>query len=218
MAVGFGKPSPDEEALQDPDIQPSDAWNLPKALTMLGAMAPAAIIRLFHGTDKASARAIQAHGFDPARIGAGGDSGTPTQGWYGKGMYFTEDPKAARSYSTHSQWEFANRHPELRPAGGGKIPNTDQYSGGFKNARILETKVHDWDILDATQQQYKERLAAIMTGTPTDGRDFIMRRQQWAQGVLDEAVQSGKLGAKFSPNEYVIPDPRGLGFGEKKVR
>jgi hypothetical protein len=232
MAIGFGQPTPEEEALQDPDVQPSDAWNIPKGLAALGAMAPAAIIKLFHGTAKPWATAIDAHGFDPARIGSGADAGTPVQGWYGKSAsYWTPDEKVAgRAYGGQAQTSFEMQNPQLRPTGGGKVPGgqnpdgTDQYSGlGYRNARVLETEVDDMDILDVTQEPYKtfynQKLAGIMTGTPTDGRDFIMRRQQWAQGILDDAVQQYKYkGVKFGQNEVVIPDPTGLSLKVKKVR
>ena len=225
MAIGFGQPTPEEEALQDPDIQPSDAWNIPKGLAALGAMAPAAIIKLLHGTDKASARAIMQHGFDPAAQGKGADAGTAAQGWYGKGMYFTEDPKVAKEYAKMARTNQELSNPQLRQssmASSEQIKKFAPTTMNLRNTRILETKLHDWDILDATapnlEQVYKERLARIMTGTPNDGRDFIMRRQQWATSVIEDAQQQGKLGVKFSPNEVVIPDPRGLGFGERKVR
>jgi hypothetical protein len=227
--VGFGKPTADEEALQDPDIQPSDAWNIPKALAGLGALAPAAILKLFHATDKPSARAFGSHGFDPAHMGKNADYGTPTQGWYGEGMYHgvkdntLASKQAERGYGGMAQTQFEMRNDHLRPTGGGMSRQDPTVQGqGFKNARVLETEIDDSQLLDVTsapmKQYYNTKLADVMTGTPTDGRDFIMRRKQWAQSVLDDAVREGKLGVMFGKNEVVIPNPSSLKYRERKVR
>lgn len=241
--LGFGQLTAEQQALEEPDIQPSDAWNIPKIVGSLGMMAPAAIIKLFHAGDKPSIRAMTSHGtdgsvrFDPAQVGKNADYDTPAQGWYGGPALYhgvqenTEASKLAeRSYANMAQDRMHERYPFLRPTGGGTALTseglkTNQYVGdtlGFRNARVLETSVDENQLLDVSQgalrDQYNQRLSGIMTGNPADGRDFILRRQQWAQGVLRDALDKGKLGVKFGQNEVVIPDPSSLKYRERKVR
>lgn len=201
--MGFSYPIKSEQpAPPQPGIFGAlmDILNAPGTDALMGGPwgAVGKVINVFHGTHSGNVSSILENGLNTSRFGTGADAPTSRKGWYGKGVYVTENPKVAEAYAD----DTANRSGtspvtlpfQLEDNTLFRVPNGANYAtpDHYPWEQIVPQLVQGTSV-------NPDKLLAL--------RNTVLGQTRFFRGLQSILQRQGYDGTYMTPHEIVVYNP-----------